>query len=67
MDEKLPPPIHSGDGVWTQKIPNSSLALSGPPPRNHIPDQVWDVIENPPKRTSDKPFFSDGSDVESKK
>jgi hypothetical protein len=59
MDEKLPPPIHSGDGVWTQKIPNSSLALNEPAPYRPLPDRVWDVINNPPKLTSDRPFVSD--------
>jgi hypothetical protein len=61
MDEKLPPPIHSGDGVWTQKIPNSSLALSdaGSASYRPIPERVWEVIENPPKLTSDRPFVQD--------
>ena len=59
MDEKLPPPIHSGDGVWTQKIPNSSLALGEPTPYKPIPAHVRHIIENPPQLTSDQPFVQE--------
>jgi hypothetical protein len=27
METKLPPPIYSGEGSWTQKIPSSALVL----------------------------------------
>ncbi len=60
-DDKLPPAIHSGEGVWTQKIPTSSLALddAATVPYRPIPEWALEVIENPPKLTTDRPFATE--------
>lgn len=59
MDNRWPPALNTGDGVWTQKLPNSALVRPAPLPSRDLPPEVRAWIDNPPKQTSDTPFVVD--------